>query len=297
MKKFDDSKKIKQKVLSFYNYLPFNYYEDAEEPIRKIRSENAILLYKDLHKIMKKTFIKLPLIKLNRKIKTVLDVGCGVGWFANSIAYHYEVKVKAIDMSEKAVERAKTVTERLNLSELIEYSVADLFSYEDKEKYDLVSSLGVLHHTHDCKEAFLYISKFVKPSKYIYIGLYHLYGRKVFLEFLRNHYDKYGGDSAYRLFMELNPQITDLTYGKSWFRDQVMNPHETLHTLQEVIEWFKIAGFKLLNTSINKFKPFNNIEDLISLEKTFSDVSYQRNVIEKSFYPGFFTVLGKKIEA
>lgn len=298
MKAYDKAKEIKQKVLSFYDELPFNYYGNVEEHIKKIKSDNKILLYRDLHKILKKPRIMLPLIKLNRKIKTVLEIGCGAGWFANSVAYHYDVKVKALDMTEKAVERAKAVADRLNLSELIEYSVADLFSYEDKERYDLVSSLGVLHHsTHDCKEAFLYISKFVKPSKYIYIGLYHLYGRKVFLEYLRTHYEKHGEDSAFRLFMELNPQITDSTYGKSWFRDQVMHPHETSHTLQEVVEWLKIAGFQLLNTSINKFQHFNNIEDLISLEKTFSDVSYQRNVVEKKFYPGFFTVMGKKLEA
>ena len=42
--------------------------------------------------------------------------------------------------------------------------------------FDLVISNGVLHHTSDPYRAFESISRLVKPSGYIMIGLYHKHG-------------------------------------------------------------------------------------------------------------------------
>ena len=40
----------------------------------------------------------------------------------------------------------------------------------------------------------------------------------------------------------------------SWFRDQVLHPHETQHTLEELTDVFKSCNYKIVSTSINKFE-------------------------------------------
>ena len=46
----------------------------------------------------------------------------------------------------------------------------------------LIISLGALHHTNNCKEAIKYICKFGETKSYLFLGLYHKYGRKPFLD-------------------------------------------------------------------------------------------------------------------
>jgi len=250
------SQEIKKSVAEFYDELPFSYHRDTADHVERISTQNQVLKYEDLHGLLKK--LRFPFAK--PKINNALEVGCGAGWFTNTLAYHYGIKIKAIDMTEKAIERSKEVARFLGLNN-VDYIVKDLFMYDDQTQYDLVCSLGVLHHTYDCKKAFLHVSSFVKPTKYIYIGLYHLYGRKVFLEYLQEHHKRHGEEAAFQLFMELNPHIQDSVYGRSWFRDQVLHPHETQHTLEELAEWFDEAGFRLISTSVNKFEPFESRQE------------------------------------
>ena len=57
------------------------------------------------------------------------------------------------------------------------FEASDIFDYKDANKYDLVVSLGVLHHTKSARQAFKELVKVTKPGGYIVIGLYHKYGR------------------------------------------------------------------------------------------------------------------------
>jgi hypothetical protein len=53
---------------------------------------------------------------------------------------------------------------------------------------------------------------------------------------------------------------------RSWFRDQVMHPHETQHTLREISEWLTGAGLTLQSTSINAFAPIGDVALLFAQE-------------------------------
>ena len=81
----------------------------------------------------------------------------------------------------------------------------------------------------------------------------------------------------------------------SWFRDQVLHPHETHHSLLEVNEWLKKISFKLETTSINKYKSLKNvsIKSLHNEEKKLEFYSFKENVENLSFNPGYFTVCAK----
>ena len=142
-----------------------------------------------------------------------------------------------------------------------------------------------------CKEI-KHICKFGKSNSYIFLGLYHKYGRKPFLD----HFEKIKNESnkfKFNVYKRLH-NIDDEKQLYSWFRDQVLHPHETHHTFEELINIFQIAKYKILSTSINKFKDIKSFEEVISDEKKLT--YYAENKIKNNeYYPGFFITVGKKI--
>jgi ubiquinone/menaquinone biosynthesis C-methylase UbiE len=64
----------------------------------------------------------------------VLDVGCGSGTTAFQIAERYGARVTGIDISEVMISQAQKGTEQLDIKDLVEFRVADVFSlpFEDE---------------------------------------------------------------------------------------------------------------------------------------------------------------------
>ena len=223
----------------------------------------------------------------------VLEVGCGVGWLSAQIADRFQATVTSIDFNQVAIDTAQKAADSLGLN--VKYEVADLFKFEPKEKFDICISLGVLHHTNNCIAAIQRcVENYVKSGGYFYVGLYHLYGRRPFLQ----HFEKLaaGGASEGDLLKEysrLSNVKTDDTHLYSWFRDQVLHPHETQHTLQEITEVCANLGAKLISTSINQFKDFKSETELFDQELAYEAVSHQR-ISEGKYFPGFFTALYRK---
>ncbi len=278
------------KVIDFYKDIPFNFTEDLDFYVNNLIDVNQVMEYKDLHKLCSK---KENLIFKN-KIKKIIEFGCGTGWLTNTLSKLYKKELTAVDFTKKAIEHSKKISEKLNVHP--NYFLSDIFDYQDKTKYDLVISMGVLHHTKDCKLAFKKISNFVKDGGYLYVGLYHLYGRRPMLNYLQNHANWFGEDSAFNLFKRMSDDSQNLEHSYSWFRDQVLHPHETQHTLKEVKNWINEIGFKLISTSINNYRNIKNFSDmdLDNLEKKMEDESYSRNVLKNIFTPGYFTVCAQK---
>jgi len=267
-------------VLEFYKELPFNYQESAAEQARAIRERNSLDAYP-------------PLIPYLTPRTRVLEVGCGTGWFSNSIAHYQRCSVVGIDFNPIALERARAVAEALSLS--TEFRVEDLFLYEPAQPYDVVVSLGVLHHTNDCHAGMKRVfERYVAPGGHAFIGLYHEYGRRPFLD----HFEamKVGGVSEEKMFARyrrMNPQLQDDVQARSWFRDQVLHPHETQHTLEEVLEVMDRSGMELVSTSINRFEPIRSVKDLLEQERGYREIAIQR-LQDDRYFPGFFLVLSRK---
>ena len=267
-------------VLKFYKELPFNIFGDIQEHQKNIKSGVSLSNHPVLTKI------------LTKKMK-VLEVGCGVGWLSAQIADRFQATVTSIDFNQVAIDTAQKAADSLGLN--VKYEVADLFKFEPKEKFDICISLGVLHHTNNCIAAIhRCVENYVKSGGYFYVGLYHLYGRRPFLQ----HFEKLaaGGASEGDLLKEysrLSKVKTDDTHLYSWFRDQVLHPHETQHTLQEITEVCANLGAKLVSTSINQFKDFKSESELFEQELAYEAVSHQR-ISEGKYFPGFFTALYRK---
>jgi SAM-dependent methyltransferase len=130
--------------------------------------------------------------------------------------------------------------------------------------FDLVVSNGVLHHTSDPFEAFRSIARLVKPGGYILIGLYHRYGRLI-TDFRRAVF-RYTRDR----FTFLDPNLREGGFGdakrRAWFMDQYKHPHESKHTIGEVLGWLRETGFRFV-TSVPRSKPFQPFSEGDSLFK------------------------------
>ena len=271
--------RVGHEVLAFYRDLPFNYRVAPNHHADAIRSKNQLLQYSPLvHHLKPKT--------------SLLDVGCGAGWLSLSAAWHYGCQVTGIDFNPVAVERARAVAEILSLP--VSFSTADLFQFEAQTKFEIVTSIGVLHHTNDCLGAISRIcSNFVQPGGHLFIGLYHRYGRKPFLDHFRQL--RASGASEEEMledYRRLHP-LDDETHLRSWFRDQVLHPHETQHTLAEMLPVLQDAGMTLTSTSINRFGPIDDPAAVAATEDSLRDVGEQR-LKQGRYFPGFFVFLARK---
>jgi SAM-dependent methyltransferase len=81
--------------------------------------------------------------------KKVLEVGCGIGTDTINFA-RAGAQVTAVDLSEKSLEVARQRAQVFGLSDRIDFQQANaelLTEVVHVEKYDLVYSFGVIHHT------------------------------------------------------------------------------------------------------------------------------------------------------
>jgi len=105
-------------------------------------------------------------------------------------------------------------------------------------------------------------------------------------------------------FTFLDPNLRKLKGPKqnSWFLDQYRNPHESKHTMGQVLDWFRQTGFEFVH-SIPKSVPFQSFtesERLFepeppgnSLERFLAEI---RMITKGSQEGGFFIMIGKKLK-
>jgi len=224
---------------SFYEKTPFPNYEDLESVGDLIeKAKRSIFMY-----------------LLNEQVPfniRVLEVGCGTGQLTNFLSSASRI-VFGVDMCLNSLKLAQNFKEKNNLKRAGFYQMNLFRPVFKDESFPLIICSGVLHHTSDPFRGFQSISRLVKKGGYIVIGLYNKYGR--ILTDIRRTIFKITGER----FMFLDPQLRrdDISDTKkhAWFLDQYKNPHESKHSIEEVLSWFDSSGFDFIN-SIPKSKAF-----------------------------------------
>ncbi len=118
------------------------------------------------------------------KGKDVLDCGCGGGQHLNFVA-PYCREATGVDLNTPEIARRNNEGNG-NVS-VIEGDIAEM---DLKKKFDIVYSIGVLHHTDDPTASFNNIKRFVKKGGKLMVWVYSRRGNylnRTVLEFLKRH--------------------------------------------------------------------------------------------------------------
>ena len=285
---WDSSKEdVTEKIKMFYEKNPFPNYDDFD---------NVGSL---MEKARKGLFAKL----LDDQIpfgSRILECGCGTGQLTNFLSIANRTVI-GTDICLNSLKLAQEFKNRNNLERARFYQMNLFRPCFKPETFDLVISNGVLHHTSDPFLAFKSISTLVKPKKYILIGLYHKYGRVI--TDLRRLIFRMTKDKF--KFLDLWAIKKDISQAKrnSWFVDQYKNPHESKHTVGEVLHWLESTKFTFIH-SIPKTVPFAGIDESEKLFKPdklgnlFERFIVNIGMVFKGYREGgFFIIIAMKSKA
>jgi SAM-dependent methyltransferase len=127
--------------------------------------------------------------------KRVLDVGCGNGYVLAQYA-RYGAEVFGIDLTETAVELSRRRFELGGLKGKFSLTDGDSIPYPDAS-FDIVCSMGVLHHIADPRPMIREIMRVLRPGGQIILMLYYRYSYKrlVVLPLKRLVMSRYRGKS------------------------------------------------------------------------------------------------------
>ena len=284
--KFKIDDKVVKTVINFYNESPFPNYEDNED-------KSSIMFKGDRNYLAKefKNFIGFN--------KNVLEVGCGTGQISLYFSVGTNNRIFALDPTLESLKLGIEFSKK-NKIENIKFVNADIFDDVFKDdSFDFIWTNGVLHHTKNPKLAFDTVSKYLKKNGYILVGLYNKYGRArtIFRRFLFKLFGK-------PILMLMDPTLRNIKKNnelqiKSWIRDQYEHPVESLHTLEEVLDWFDSNDIEFINSiprcNVEEKENSNLFEKTSTgtfLSRLFSQISMLFNNLGSD--GGLFIVVGKK---
>lgn len=288
---------VETNVRAFYEELPFNYAETVTEQADALQAHNQVAIYRPLDAVLRSAEGR----------RRVLDVGCGAGWFVNSVARWYGHEVWGIDLCTRPLQRARDTARALGVSAHVRFEQVDFLAapkWLRDERFNVVSSLGAMHHMRDCVQAVRTAASLVRPGGWFHVGLYHRYGRAPLLEHFQNVTDAWRAAATddLRRSIEIDGLVRwkslqdgpySDTFLMSWFHDQVLHPHETQWTLGELLTWFKDEGIEPRSTSLDHFSPDPTWSNVVAAEPGQADIARTR-LRERRYFPGFFTLLGRR---
>ncbi|MGH7287480.1 MAG: class I SAM-dependent methyltransferase, partial [Myxococcota bacterium] len=271
-------------VKRFYEEHPFPNYDDHDS-VRSLISKSRKGIYARL------LGEQLP---FNSR---VLEVGCGTGQLSNFLGISCRTVV-GTDLCMNSLRMAEKFRSEYGLSR-VRFLQMNLFSPALRpEQFDVVLCNGVLHHTSDPVRGFRSIARLVRPGGHMVIGLYNKYGR-LLLDSRRVLFRATGGR-----FRWIDPYLrtTPMSEGKqdAWFADQYLHPHESKHTMGELLRWFDEANFEFVN-AVPKTRPWDSFtsEERL-LEPAERGSSLDHALAEaKLFFTGsreggFYIMIGRK---
>ena len=282
--KFEINDNETKKVTSFYKESPFPNYKSNDDKSTILDKGNNNYLTSKF-----KNFIGYK--------KDVLEVGCGTGQLAIYFALGTNNRVVGLDPTIESLKLAADFSKKQNIDN-IDFINADIFDDVLTDKYfDFIWCNGVLHHTQDPYKAFRVLIKSLKNEGYVLIGLYNKFGR--IRTVFRRYMFKIFGSKYLDIF---DPTLRNLKNNeeerKAWIRDQYIHPIESLHTIDNVLEWFNKNDIEFINSIPSS--NFEDDDDNLFSKKSKGDL-YSRVINQLSMIfnnlgsdGGLFIVIGKK---
>ncbi|MGV1014455.1 MAG: class I SAM-dependent methyltransferase, partial [Methyloceanibacter sp.] len=175
----------------------------------------------------------------------VLEAGCGTGQLSNFLGMSWKHKVFAGDLCLNSLRLAKGFADKYSIRN-VAFLQMNLFRPPFRDGvFDVVISNGVLHHTGDAEGGFRSILTKLKPGGHILIGLYNAYARLPTL--WKSWVFRTFGSRSYFLDRRLRGSSDNPERTKAWLMDQYYHPHESRHSMEEVLGWFERNGVDFLN--------------------------------------------------
>lgn len=113
--------------------------------------------------------------------KKVLEIGCGIGTDTIDFA-RAGAQVTAVDLSQESLDLAKKRAKVYKLEDKIKFylgNAEELSKIVPIQRFDLVYSYGVIHHTPNPEKVIEEIKKFMDSRSVLKIMLYHRYSWNV----------------------------------------------------------------------------------------------------------------------
>lgn len=242
-----------RKVAGQYELHPYPRWRSLQMP-----DENSA------PKTYRRFFSKDQLSFMDKPFK-VLIAGCGTGQQAVAAAKRYGPNgdVLAIDLSKASLAYAKARSDDFGVANL-RFLQADIleFANSDEGPFDVIESVGVLHHMEDPFKGWRVLTDLLRPGGLMLTGLYSAVARGHLAELRgRSDYPGAGCDSAtarqYRasLIAARDGQAAQITasqdfYSLNEFRDLLLHEHERPMRLPEIESFLKdhrltFRGFQL----------------------------------------------------
>ena len=187
----------------------------------------------------------------------ILIAGCGTGQHSIGTAASFkDSKVLAIDLSLSSLSYAKRKTEELRIQN-IDYMQADILDLGKlRRQFDIVESVGVLHHMDDPLSGWRVLTDCLKPGGLMKIGLYSEMARQHIVE-MRQEISKAGigsSDAAMKSFrttvMESDKShhkkilISSDFYSLSTLKDLLFHVQEHRFTIPQIQDCLAELGLK-----------------------------------------------------
>ena len=220
------------------------------------------------------------------KHPSVLIAGCGTGSHAIAATRYKNADILGVDLSLTSLSYAKRKTEELGFKN-IEFLHADILQLKKlNRKFDIIESLGTLHHMKDPIEGLKVLIKLLEPYGFIKLGLYSNFARKEVVELKELIKDKKikNTNKDIKIFRQLiinqkrNSLSQNITSSNDFFstssvRDLLFHVQEHRFTITEISKILKdlnleFLGFEVKNPSLkSKFlKQFPNDKKAILLD-------------------------------
>lgn len=275
---------LTQLVRAFYEQHPFPDYEQFE----------------DLASLMDKArdgvFVRLLDEQIPFGVR-VLDCGCGTGQLTNFLGVAHRT-VFGTDLSLASLRLGEAFRRRHDL-ERVFFLQMNLFHPSFlPSSFDYIICNGVLHHTPDPRGGLQTLATLLRPGGFLVAGLYHRYGRLA--THLRRHLFRCSGTRWQRLDPRIRRQEVAGHRLESWFADQYQNPHESSHTIGEVLQWLPHLGLDLVKSIpktrlLSEFTPqeplFESEPPGNSLERSLVEIA---QIVGGDREGGFFTIIARK---